>query len=152
MTIASVNSTPSIMDSVSTNLDPLSAQESQADKRFSDLLAGNSDDPKDILADVTKQGAAGYWAWKIKELKKQIAGKTMQDMNLTPEKIAAMDPKTRMDTENKIMQIVEQQVKLAIKQEMEKKTQVMLSTSASKQALLNAAQGVGADASLMLGL
>ena len=141
MIISSPNASSPIGGDISTTDDPVASNAAKADRRFAELLAA-SDDAKKTLAEITKGGAKSYWDWKMKELRKQIAEKVMKEMNLTPEKIAQMSAKERVETENKIMQIVEQQVRLAIAEEMKRRQHGTLAANASLQSVIDATQNI----------
>lgn len=130
------NPISSLLDSTG-NSDPSTLETSNIDKRFAEMLA-DEQDAKDTLAELTKNGMKGYWSWKMKEMRKQIADKVVSEMNLTPEKIAAMDAKTRVETEQKILDIVEQRLKLAINEEMKRQQRNTLAANASLQSMVSA--------------
>ena len=95
-----------------------------------------------MLSEVTGGGAAGYWAWQIKQMREKAASEVMASMNLTADKIAAMDTKTRVATEEKIEQLVEQKVKQDIAEDSKKKQQQALVTSASMTSIITNAQSI----------
>ena len=117
--------------------DPVEADKLKREQRFAELLA-ETKQAEAALAEITKNGAKGYWEWKIKELRKQLTEKVMGEMNLTPEKLAAMSAKERVATENKISDMVEEQLKLAINEEMKRKRKLEISFNATTQAMLAA--------------
>ena len=136
-------SSPSMLGLLDTaTTDPIAADKLKREQKFAKLLA-EGEEAKQVLADVTKGGAKGYWEWKIKELRKQLTEKVMGEMNLTPEKLAAMSPEERLKIETKIAQIVEEQVRLAMEAEMKRAKQKKLEATASLQSLITAAQDVG---------
>lgn len=122
--------------------DPIAIDVARADARFSALLAEEKD-AKNTLREITQDGAKSYWEWKMKELRRQAAEKIMGEMNLTEEKIAAMLDKERLAVENQILQYVEQQVRLAVEQEMKRRQQATLTLSGSLQSIIQKAQEVG---------
>lgn len=126
-----------------TGRSPAEEAAAKADNRFAELLTAE-EDAKATLAEITEKGAKGYWEWKIREMRKQIAAEVMGEMNLTAEKIAQMPAKERLEVETKILDMVEQRLKLAIVEEMKKKQEVLLGLSVNTQALLNATQEAGA--------
>ena len=117
--------------------DPSATATALADQRFAQLLADDKE-AKDTLSEITQNGAKSYWNWKIKEMRSQIADQVMTSMNLTPEKIAAMDAKTRVETENKILDAVEQRLKLAINEEMKRQQRNQLAANATLQSVVSA--------------
>ena len=125
---------------------PSAAETANADSGFQALL-GDSDDSaddqaKDMLSEITQGGAAGYWAWQVKQMRQEAASEVMGSMDLTPAKIAAMDTKERVATEEKIEQLVEQKVKQEIADNSKKKQEQTLAASASMQGLIVATQSV----------
>ena len=133
-------------DSASNGSQPSAAETANADSSFQALLGdGDSsadDQAKDMLAEITQGGAAGYWAWQVQQMKQQATADVMGSMDLTPAKIAAMDTKTRVATEEKIEQLVEQKVKQEIADHSKKKQEQTLAASASMQGLISATQSV----------
>lgn len=123
--------------STTTNSDPLTASTAQIDRRFAQMLAEDKES-KDMLAEITKEGGKSYWEWKIKQMRKQIGEEVMGEMNLTPEKLAAMSAEERVKTETKILEIVEQRLRLAIAEEMKRKQNTILGFNASAAAILSA--------------
>lgn len=143
MTISSATTSQAagLIDPLNSSNDPLAASAAKADRRFAELLAAGKDAAA-TLADITKQGSKSYWEWKIKEMRKQIADQVMKEMKLTPEKIAQMSAQERVATENKILEIVEQRLRLALAEEMKRRRQSDLAISASLQSVITTAQGI----------
>jgi uncharacterized protein YdcH (DUF465 family) len=119
-------------------IDPLAADEATRKARFERMLA-EQNEAKQMLADITQDGAKGYWEWKIEEMRKQITEQVMGEMNLTPEKLAAMPPEDRLALEDKIARLVEDRLKLAVTEEMKKKK---LAESATLNGIIAGAQQV----------
>ncbi len=105
--------------------DPIAAAKTKRDQRFAELLAA-AEDAKATLTDVTKDGARGYWKWKMKELREQITAQVMGELNVTAEKLAALPLEDRLALEQKIRDMVEERLKLAIAEEMKKKQKTTL--------------------------
>lgn len=131
-----ISATESLI-SATANSDPLTSSSAQIDRRFAEMLAEDKE-AKDKLSEITRDGAKSYWEWKIKEMRKQIGEEVMGEMNLTPEKIAAMSAEERVKTETKILEIVEQRLRLAIAEEMKRKQNTILGFNASATAILSA--------------
>ena len=146
MSISSVGSTSIMSGSSSTNsVQPSAAETTATDQSFQQLI-GDDDDSSDgaeqALAEITQGGATGYWAWQVQQMKQQAAAQVMGSMNLTPDKIAAMDAKDRVATEQKIEQMVEQKVKQEIGDNSKQKQQQTLAANASMQGIITSAQSV----------
>ncbi len=141
MSTITTTSAASILNSDSTTTNPTAAQVADADSRFADLLA-SSDDAKTTLSEITSGGATGYWAWQMKQLRQQIAGEVMGDMNLTPAQIAAMPAAQRFAVEQKIEQAVEQRLRLALQEEMKRRQHTTLAQDATLQAVITTAQSI----------
>ena len=139
MTITSVTS--AAFTNPANASDTTSSDVTTADQRFAELLAAG-DDAKNTLAEITHTGAKGYWAWKMREMRKEIAQEVMGEINLTPEKIAQMSAKDRLATENKIEQIVEQRLRLAIAEEMKRRQHSTQAANASLQSIIDTAQQI----------
>lgn len=97
------------------------SQVAQIDKQFKEMLSGGSDDPAEMLKEITSGGMKGYWAWQVKQLRAKAAEKILGQRNLTPEMIAALPPQQRADIEKQIMQEVERMVKQMIEEELKRK-------------------------------
>lgn len=134
MSIAAVG-LPSILGLTSD--DPIAADQTKRDQRFAELLA-ETKEAEAALGEITKGGVNGYWAWKISEMRKKITEQVMGEMNLTPEKLAAMSAEERLLTEKKIEDLVEERLKLAVAEEMKRKQNTLLGFNATAAAILSA--------------
>ncbi|MDZ5646989.1 hypothetical protein [Nitrospirillum sp. BR 11828] len=82
------------------------AEDQKTDSEFAALLQGGKDDPKATLAEITTGGVPGYWAWRLKELKAEIASRVMGQMGVTHQGLAAMSEDDRAEVERLIMREV----------------------------------------------
>ncbi len=79
-----------------------------------------SNDPKEMLHTITKDGMASMWAWQLEQIKKKAAEKVMQGMGVTRESIEALPEDERIDIMKRIMEEVERMVQQAMEEEMRK--------------------------------
>lgn len=99
------------------------ASDANTDKQFTDMLSGGTSskdrtaNAQKELQEITTGGFKGYWAWKIKQIKAQVAQEVMGSMNLTSQQLAAMPSGQRAELERKIMRIVEEKVRKMLKQQ-----------------------------------
>lgn len=135
------DSVSTVLTGASTSDTPSDAEIAAADSRFADMLADEKT-AKDELREITSGGATGYWAWKIKQMREHIADQVMGEMNTSKEKIAAMDAKERVATENRIMKEVEERLKLAIREEMKREQKNTLAANATLQSVIDIGQGI----------
>lgn len=110
---------------------PSAAEAEKIDNAFAALF--EEETPRGIIREITKDGMNGMMAWKIKEMRKEIAAKVMAEMNVTREDIAGMSSADRVAMEQKIMDAVEEQLKLAIREQMEKELHGMAPKLLDKQ-------------------
>jgi hypothetical protein len=124
---------------------PSAAETAAADQSFQELL-GTDDDPdaaaKETLSEITQGGAAGYWAWQVKQMKEEATSQVMAGMGVTPDKIASMSTADRVATEEKIEQLVEQKVKQEIADDSKKKQEQTLAAGSSLHSIITAAQSI----------
>lgn len=146
MSISSIGNTSIMGDTTSSSAgQPSAAETAETDQSFQALIGGDDDsssNPDQTLAEITQGGANGYWAWQVQQMKEQAATQVMGSMDLTPAKIAGMDAKDRVATEQKIEQLVAQKVKQEIAAQSQKKQQQTLAASASMQSIITATQSI----------
>ncbi|ASG21567.1 hypothetical protein [Nitrospirillum viridazoti] len=82
------------------------AANQKTDSDFATLLRGGDDDPKATLKDITSGGMPGYWAWRMKELKAEIAARVMGNMGVTRQGLSRMSEDDRAEVERLIMREV----------------------------------------------
>lgn len=126
--------------------DPLTASDVKREQRSAKWLAA-AEDAKNTLASITKDGAKGYWQWKMKQLREQITQQVEGELNVTPEKLASMPLEDRLALEKKINDMVEQRLKIAIAEEMKRRQKTLLGfNSDSAAAAAMVAQGLDISA------
>lgn len=140
MSISAIGNTLDLGSMLGTD-DPIAASNAKRDARFAELLS-ETDEAKAALAEVTGGGIQGYWAWKMKKLREDITGQVMSEMNMTPEKLAALPPEERLAMLKKIEDMVAERMKLAMQEEMKKKQNTLLGFNATASAILSA-QDIG---------
>lgn len=105
-----------------TNYTALAAQNDSAaaarrsDAAFERLFA--EDDPRTMLADLTRDGVEGMLKWKVRELEKQIAAKALANRGITKEEIAALPADERIALQQQIMREVAEKLKEAMDEQM----------------------------------
>jgi hypothetical protein len=85
-----------------------------AGDEFADSLA--SDDPADLLHEITQDGIAGLWKYQLEELKKKITEEVMNSHDVTEESLAAMAPEERQALQNLIEREIAEKLRQAIEE------------------------------------
>lgn len=75
-------------------------------------------DAMEMLSDMTENGLNGYWKWVMKQLREKV----MDDMGISEQELAAMDPDARAAVEK------------AIEEEVKKRLAEMMGSSGKKTA------------------
>lgn len=114
--------------------EPTQAEIDKADAAFNALFAKEDETPQSILSHMVEKGTDGLAKWQIDQMQKDIANRTLRNKSLSQEQIAALPPKQRVPTENKIVEEVNEKLKDAIaeiirekkaKEEMDKHARAM---------------------------
>lgn len=114
MQIGSLNQNPSLYAA----LEPSAQQIATTDAAFDNLFKEVSD--KEKLAEIAGHGVEGMLKWRIREMQKDIAEKSLAARNLTIDQVKALPPKQRVALENQILQEVAEKLKEAIAEQMKK--------------------------------
>lgn len=96
------------------------AEVRQTDKDFAALFADET--PESTLKKITEDGLQGMMKWKVDQLRKQIAEKSLASRGLSLDDIAALPPEQRVQIEKQILDEVAQKLKQAISEQMKKET------------------------------
>lgn len=78
------------------------------------------DTPEEVMAKITKNGVQSLIEHKIDLLKKQLTEKAMAARGITAEALNGMSPEERMKVMASIMDEVQQQLKMAMNEQMKK--------------------------------
>lgn len=87
----------------------------RTDAAFEELFSASSKTPEEELLAITKGGVEGMLKWKIDELKKQAAEKSLAARGLTKDDVQAMPAKQRVAVEQAIIREVAEAVKEVMK-------------------------------------
>lgn len=94
-------------------------QNDQVQASFAEYLTVE-DTPEDVLAKITKNGVQSLMEHKIDMLKKQLTEKAMAARGVTDDQLAAMPADERMKIMKSILDEVQQQLKMAMNEQMKK--------------------------------
>lgn len=75
-----------------------------------------SDDPADLIHEITQDGIAGLWKHQLEELKKKIAEQVMNAHGVTEDSLAAMAPEERQALQNLIEREIAEKLRQAIEE------------------------------------
>lgn len=75
-----------------------------------------SDDPADLIHEITQDGIAGLWKHQLEELKKKITQEVMGAHGVTEDSLAAMAPEERQALQELIAREIEEKLRQAIEE------------------------------------
>lgn len=95
-------------------------QYEQTEAQFAEYLNLDEPTPEEMLSKITKNGVQSLLEHKIEMLKKQLTEKAMASRGITSDDLAAMPADERMKVMDSILKEVQQQLKMAINEQMKK--------------------------------
>lgn len=95
-------------------------QYEQTEAQFAEYLNLDEPTPEEMLSKITKNGVQSLLEHKIEMLKKQLTEKAMASRGITNDDLAAMPADERMKVMDSILKEVQQQLKMAINEQMKK--------------------------------
>lgn len=100
---------------------PSAAQIKRSDDAFLALFEDKPSDPAEELREITRGGVTGMMAWKIEQMKKEAAERSLAARGLSVDDVQAMPPQQRLELQEQIMKDVAEAVKKAIETDMNQK-------------------------------